>query len=707
MDKNYNHFSEKEIYALWEKRCLFNPDSFPSKKKPFSIIMPPPNANDPLHVGHARFVTISDILIRYFRMKGYKTLWVPGADHAGIETQFVFEKKLREKGESRFDFTREELYQMIWNYVQENKALMIEQLKLLGSSCDWSRFKFTLDQDIINVVYSTFKKLYDAGLVYRGKKIINYCPRCGTSFSQLEVDYVEREDFLYYLDYETIHIATTRPETIFADVAVAVNPNDKRYKNLIGQYATIPIIKRKIPIIADRLVDPKFGTGALKITPAHDPVDFEIGLRHNLTPISVIDENGKIINSPEKYIGLNTTVAREEIVKDLDHFIVKTEKISHTVGTCYRDKGIIEPTLSDQWFIKVSPLVKLSLDAIKEKKVVFVHKRFERMAKHWYKNLKDWNISRQIVWGIRIPAFRCNSCTYWNITSGEIPDKCQYCGHTKLTQDPDTFDTWFSSGMWPFATLMTTRKDDFKTFYPTSVMVTAYDILPFWVIRMIMLGIFATGNIPFEKVLLYGLVRDKFGQKISKSKGNVINPIEMLEKYGADSVRNSLVWGTLIENDISLSEDNIRGQRNFANKIWNIARFIKISFSNYPGLVPKEPSKIRKRLNDEDRNILKKLQLTVKSVSNNIEKCKLSQAISCIYDFAWKDLADKYLEGNKSREDKDTFLCVLRFCFTNCIKILHPFMPFITESVWQQIKEISIDDSDTLAGSAWPTNRNL
>jgi len=297
MDKNYNHFSEKEIYALWEKRCLFNPDSFPSKKKPFSIIMPPPNANDPLHVGHARFVTISDILIRYFRMKGYKTLWVPGADHAGIETQFVFEKKLREKGESRFDFTREELYQMIWNYVQENKALMIEQLKLLGSSCDWSRFKFTLDQDIINVVYSTFKKLYDAGLVYRGKKIINYCPRCGTSFSQLEVDYVEREDFLYYLDYETIHIATTRPETIFADVAVAVNPNDKRYKNLIGQYATIPIIKRKIPIIADRLVDPKFGTGALKITPAHDPVDFEIGLRHNLTPISVIDENGKIINS--------------------------------------------------------------------------------------------------------------------------------------------------------------------------------------------------------------------------------------------------------------------------------------------------------------------------------------------------------------------------------------------------------------------------
>jgi len=429
MEPQYDHKRyEADIYKLWEESGAFSPTG---KGKPFTIIMPPPNANDPLHIGHAREVATQDILTRYHRMKGEPTLWLPGADHAGIETQFVFEKKLKEKGKSRFDYDRDTLYKMIWDYVQENMGTMKTQLKQLGASCDWTRFKFTLDTEIVKIVYKTFKKLYDDGLIYRGERIVNYCPRCGTAYSQLEVDYVERDDNLYYLDYGSITIATTRPETIFADVAVAVNPKDKRYANLMGKTAKIPLINREVPVIEDNLVDKDFGTGALKITPAHDPTDFEIGMAHKLPLISVIDEKGRMTGTPEKYIGMKAETAREEVVKDLQEagLIKKIKRIHHLVGTCYKDKGLIEPAVSKQWYLKVEPLVEQAITAIKNKDTKFIAKKFEKIAIHWLKNLKDWNISRQIVWGIRIPAYRCEKCLEWTTTDGSVPDRCNACGN--------------------------------------------------------------------------------------------------------------------------------------------------------------------------------------------------------------------------------------------------------------------------------------
>jgi valyl-tRNA synthetase len=690
--------------------------------------MPPPNANDPIHIGHARFVAVEDILTRYHRMKGEPTLWLPGSDHAGIETQFVFEKRLREKGKSRFDYDRDNLYKMIWDYVKDNTGVMESQLKTLGASCDWSRFKFTLDPEIVKIVNKTFKRLYDDGLIYRGERIVNYCPRCGTAFSQLEVNYVERDDPLYYLDYKTVTIATTRPETIFADVAVAVNPKDSKSSKLIGKTAIIPLINREIPIIADNLVDPEFGTGALKVTPGHDPTDFEIGQKHNLTKVSVIDSSGKMVNTPQKYTGMKVENARLEIVKDLEEkgLLIRTETIHHTVGTCYRDKGNLEPMISKQWFLKVEPLVKISLKALKDKKVTFVSKRYEKIARHWFKNLKDWNISRQIVWGIRIPAWRCDKCLKWTITDGKIPDNCGVCGHGKVNQDEDTFDTWFSSGQWPFATLLSSsiskiknppagragqksklnidvpETEDFDYFYPTSVMETAYDILPFWVIRMIMLGIYTTGKVPFEKVLIHGLVRDNKGEKISKSKGNVINPIDMAQKYGADALRMGIIWGALVENDISLSEDNIRGQRNFSNKIWNIARFMQMNFESIQFSIPFFPEKIRGKLSSDDKEILLKLKSLIKNTTNSLNKFRLSETAELIYKFIWNDLADKYLESIKNRNDKEITLSVFRHVLLVSLKLLHPFMPFVTEAIWKELKALRKYPDQLLITASWP-----
>ena len=689
MQSIYNHLAQEEqIYRLWEKSRAFVP-KIEKGKKPFTIIMPPPNASDPLHIGHARFITIEDVLIRYHRMKGEPTLWLPGADHAGIETQYVFEKKLAKEGKSRFDYDQETLYKMIWDYVMENKGIMESQLRELGASCDWSRNKFTLDPEITKIVYATFKRLADDDLVYRGERIVNYCPRCGTAFSQLEIDYLEREDNLYYLDYGPISIATTRPETIFADVAVAVNPKDKRYEKLVGKTAKIPLINREVPIIADNLVDITFGTGALKITPGHDSLDFEIGQKHSLPVISVIDERGKMTSSPEKYIGLKASLAREAVVKDLEEAgkVKKVEKLKHTVAVCYRDKGLIEPVISKQWFIKVEPLAKRALTAINKGVVRFSSKRFEKIAKHWLKNLKDWNISRQVVWGIRIPAWRCDKCLNWTVTTGEVPEKCPPCGHNKLSQDSDTFDTWFSSGQWPFATLQTTKAGDFDYFYPTSVMETGYDILPFWIIRMIMLGLYSTDKVPFYDVVLHGLVRDKEGQKISKSKGNAIDPIEMAERYGADALRMGLIWGALIENDISLSEDNIRGQRNFANKIWNIARFVLM-----------ESKGKRVKRNADDIEIVKELKTTEKKVSRLLDKYRLNEAAEEIYDFIWHKFADAYLE--KTKERRPEAQKTLEYVLQESLKLLHPFMPFVTEAIWQE--GLSRFDSPTLIEASWP-----
>lgn len=723
MNKIYEHNKfEKNIYSIWEKSGAFSPRTDlvvlrgkPSKKilrqtrgKPFTIIMPPPNANASLHIGHARFVTIQDILTRYHRMKGEPTLWLPGTDHAGIETQYVFEKKLKEQGKSRFDYDQATLYKMIWDYVMENKHNTENQLRALGASCDWTRNTFTLDPKIIEIVYSTFKKLYDDGLIYRGERIINYCPKCGTSFSQLEVNYVERKDKLYYLNYDSITIATTRPETIFADSAVAVNPKDNKYKHLIGSTATIPLINRSIPIIADSLVEIGFGTDALKITPAHDPIDYEIGNKHKLSHISVIDTSGKMINTPRKYVGMKADVARDEVVKDLtnDKLLVKTEDITHSVGTCYKHGTAIEPMLSKQWFIKIKPLADAALKALKNKETIIVTPKYDKIARHWLKNLKDWNISRQIVWGIRIPAYKCQKCLEWNITNGIIPKKCFKCSGLVFQQDKDTFDTWFSSGQWPFATLQSRDKssikyqvssvkksNDFERFYPTSVMETAYDILPFWVLRMIMLGLYITGKSPFRHVLFHGLVRDKEGQKISKSKGNVINPLEMVEKYGADAVRMSLVWGTLVENDISLSEENIRGQRNFANKIWNIARYVLMEN-------PVKDYKYKMDKNTDNKDILKKLKITHIAINKNLDKYNLSEAASIIYNFVWYDFANIYIE--KTKTNRIVSQGCLQYVLVNSLKLLHPFMPYVTEAIWKEIKNYRKNPKQLLISSDWP-----
>lgn len=680
MDPVYDHNKyEADIYKKWEDSGAFTPE-VKHGKKPFTIIMPPPNASDPLHIGHAREVATQDALIRYHRMKGEPTLWLPGADHAGIETQFVFEKKLKEKGKSRFDFDRDTLYKMIWDDVQGNKKTMESQLRRLGASCDWKRFKFTLDPKIIKVVYKTFKSLYDEGLIYRGERIVNYCPRCGTAYSQLEVESVERDDKLYYLNYGPVTVATTRPETIFADVAVAVNPKDKRFEKFIGKSATIPLINRAVTVIADNLVDKDFGTGALKITPGHDATDFEIGTSHKLQVISVIDEKGRMINTPQKYIGMKAEDARAEVVKDLVEAgkLIKTEKIHHVVGTCYRDKGLLEPTVSKQWFIKVESLAKKAADSIKKKEVKFIARRYEKIALHWLANLRDWNISRQIVWGIRIPAFRCEKCLEWTITDGANPSECSSCHNKTLKQDEDTFDTWFSSGQWPFATLMTTKPGDFEYFYPTTVMDPAYDILPFWVIRMIMFGLYQTGRVPFTDVLLHGMVRDKNGVKISKSKGNVIEPIEMADKYGADALRVALIWGVLVENDNSLSEENINAQRKFSNKIWNATRFV-VQFTG-----------------EAKKNTLFEAQIKtiVHETTKHMEKYRLNQAIELLYADFWHWYCDEAIEKAKKGE---IGTAQLKSGLETFLKLLHPFMPFLTEKIWE-----NLGNKDLLIATSWP-----
>lgn len=691
---------EPQIYKKWEKNGFFKP-KIKSGQKPFTIIMPPPNANENLHIGHARFVVIEDVLTRYFRMKGVPTLWLPGADHAGIETQYVFEKKLAKEGKSRFDFDRQTLYKMIWDYVAENRGNMENQLRALGASCDWSRNMFTLDPRIIKIVYNTFFNLHDEGLIYRGERVVNYCVKCGTAFSQLEVNYEEREDKLYFLDYGPLAIATTRPETIFADVAVAVHPQDKRYKHLIGKLAVIPIINREVPIIADEAVQPDFGTGALKITPAHDVTDFDIGARHNLPSMTVVDKNGKMINVPKELEGLKPNAARETVEEKLTKLdkLVKTEKLNHTVGTCYRDGSIIEPMLEKQWFINVEPLAQETIRAIEEKKIKFAAKKFEKIALHWLTNLRDWNISRQIVWGIQIPAWRCQKCDDWTITKGEPPKKCVHCGAVKLTQDKDTFDTWFSSGQWPFAALKANSEKDYEYFYPTSVMETGYDILPFWVIRMAMLGIYETKNVPFENVLLHGLVRDKHGLKISKSKGNVIDPIEMVEKYGSDALRMGLLWGALVDNDVALSEEKIRGQKFFANKIWNASRFVMMNLTDYK-TVSRET--IEKSLTKDDKEIIKKLHETIKSVANSIEKYRLNDGAESIYNFFWKEFCDIYLEKAKVRikdgdKSKLSAQYTLNLVLTDSLKIMHPFLPFLTEHIWYHL-----GNKEALIITTWP-----
>jgi valyl-tRNA synthetase len=747
MDKIYNHKNvEEKIYKMWEKSGYFKPEINPIGK-PYCIVLPPPNANGALHFGHAMFV-IEDILIRYHRMKGESALWLPGADHAGIETQFVFEKKLKDQGKSRMDYDRETLYKMIDKYVNEHRGGIENQLRSLGFSLDWSREKYTLDPDIVSSVTKTFKKMYDEGLVYRDHRLVNYCTFDGTSFSDLEAVSMEREGTLYHIKFPVknggfITIATTRPETMVGDVAVMVNSKDKRYKNMIGKTAVLPIVDREIPIIADEYVDMDFGTGAVKVTPSHDFNDYEIAKKHKLSFPPVIGMDGKMKNT-KVVDGLYTKQARAKIVEVLKekNLLEKEEKHKMVVRTCYKCKNVLEPLPLEQWFVKVETLKKKAIEAVKRSKIKIAPKRFEKIYFDWMKNLRDWNISRQIVWGIRIPAYRCESSELraqsseltrkWFV-SIDSPENCQVCGKCDFEQDTDTFDTWFSSGQWPIVTLASDsslglraqgsglKKDasDFEKFYPTSVMETGYDLLKAWVSRMIMLGIYITGEVPFKDVLFHGLVNDPYGKKMSKSKGNVVNPLELVDQYGADAVRFALVYGNATGNDQALSYPKLDASRKFTNKLWNIARFIilchseLVSESKIPVNEMPNPSAdgrhdmkelLRLSNSKNDKDMVLKVENLAKEVTKDIEEYNFNYASEKLYDFIWHEFADIYIEEFKAQSSKlknpdESSFQILYSIFMVLLKLLHPFMPFVTEEIYHRLN--SSDGSIMI--SKWPT----
>lgn len=709
IDKTYEpNKVEQKIYKLWEKSGYFNPDKLPVKKgkskkakvKNFCIIMPPPNANGPLHFGHALFVALEDIMIRYHRMKGEKTLWLPGADHAGFETQVVFDKKLEKEGRNRFQINREKLYKEMLTFTLENKKIMKRQLKKLGASCDWSREKFTLDKNIVSETQNTFIDLYNDGLVYRGERIVNWCVKHQTSLSDLEIKYEERTDPLYFIKYGPLELATVRPETKFGDTAVAVNPKDKRYRQYIGKEIEIETLlgPAKIKVIADEAVDPEFGTGAVKVTPSHDPADFEIWQRHKNEippPIEVIDKYGQLNEKTGPYQGMKIIEARKKISEDLAKKGLldpsKTDyNYRHNVALCYKCKTTVEPRLIPQWFVKTKPLAKKAIEAVQKRKINFIPQRFEKVYFHWMKNIRDWNISRQIIWGIRIPAWFCGKCGEVAVSKNK-PRQCRSCKHRKFVQDPDVFDTWFSSGQWPFLALgyssrqpKSKIKSDYKNFYPTSVMETGWDILFFWVARMIMLGLYRTGKIPFKTVYLHGLVRDKDRKKMSKSIGNVIDPLGVAEVYGTDAIRMALVVGTTPGSDPIVSEEKIRGYRNFATKIWNVARFVLINYDS-------EFEKIKPRFAAKDKNYLKELQKVVKLVTKDMDEFRFHRAAERIYQYFWHTFADKIIEEAKPRlrsgnkiERASAFALIIQILQTS-LTILHPFMPYITEEVWQKL----------------------
>lgn len=674
---------EEKIYSEWEAKGYFNAEVDKSKE-PFSIILPPPNANGNLHLGHAMF-TYEDIMIRYKKMKGKSTFWLLGLDHAGIETQFVFEKHLKKQGKSRFDYSREELYEMIWDYVAENKKNIKGQMKRLGFALDWTREKFTIDPAVIKIVYGTFKKLHDAGLVYRAKKLINYCTNCGTSYSDLEVVYQERIDPLYYMKYGPFTLATVRPETKFGDTAVAVHPADKRYKSWIGKEITVDglIGPFKVMVVADEAVDPKFGTGAVKVTPAHDFNDYEIAKRHDLPMKQVIGFDGKLNELAGKYQGLRIFSARQQVVQDLKDrgMMVKVdEKYTHRVGTCYKCGRVLEPLPKEQWFIKVKPLAEAAKKLVDKKETVVYPARFKKRLIDILDNFIDWNVSRQVVWGIRIPAYRCGKKDEWFI-SEETPEKCRICGNCDFKQDSDTFDTWFSSAQWPFATLMTEGKEFFEYFYPTSVMETGHDILRAWVARMMMVGKFVTGKPPFKMVFLHGMVRDSKGQKMSKSKGNVIDPLIMVDKYGADALRCALIFGTTEGGDVALSEDKVKGMRNFANKIWNMGRFIWMNSQNAAQAEKKDFSVPKSVIKELD----KEFKLEKKRYLKTMDKHRFSEALGYVYEFLWHRFADYYIEQLKDGVINGNIeaLEALKKTYLESLIMLHPFMPFVTEAAWK------------------------
>jgi len=717
MDKSYKPQGiESKIYNMWENKKYFTPN-IDLSKKPFVIIMPPPNANGVLHIGHAIFVTIEDILIRYNRMKGNPTLWLPGADHAGIMTQVVYEKKLAKQEKTRFDLGRNEFSRQTYEFSMQNRETMKDQLRKLGASCDWSRERFTLEPDISQSVYYTFKKMYNDGLIYRGERIINWCPRCATALSDLEVKYEDKHSELVFIKYpiidsdEFITVATTRPETMLGDTAVAVNPKDKRYKDLLrkNKQIRLPLTQRIIPLIADERIDVEFGTGAVKVTPAHDPLDFEIGEKHKLARIKVIGKDGKMTEEAGKdYMGLRVIACREKVLKDLKglNLLIKQEPYDHSVGTCERCQAIIEPLSSEQWFVKTQELADKAIKAVEKKDIQFVPARFKNLYYHWMKNIKDWCISRQIWWGHRIPVWYCDCGEL--IVDDKPPKSCPKCKGTNLRQDPDTLDTWFSSGQWPFTTFGWPEKTkDYEYFYPTTVMETGWDILFFWVARMIMLGIYCTGKAPFKYVYLHGLVRDKDRQKMSKSKGNVIDPLGVVDSHGADALRMALIFGAGPGKDVIISEEKIIAHRRFANKIWNAARF---TFANL-GTDTKflEMKKEDLCFTKEDKWILSELDHIIVEVDKSFDVFNLHQAAKDVYAFFWHKFCDKTIEDIKKRIqnpkdeiDQTTAKWVLYNVFLESLKLLHPFMPFITEEIYQNLPK---RPKEALIIEDWPKSQ--
>lgn len=685
---------EDRIYKFWNDNNYFKAERDP-EKKPFTIVIPPPNVTGQLHMGHAFDETLQDILIRYKRMCGYSALWVPGTDHAGIATQIKVEENLRkEKGLTRHDLGREEFLKLVWAWKEKYGSTILNQLKKIGSSCDWSRLRFTMDEGCSRAVKEVFVNLYNKGLIYRGNRIINWCPHCITALSDAEVEYSEQAGHFWHIRYpvkesenEYVIIATTRPETLLGDSAVAVNPDDERYAGLVGKKLILPLVGREIPVVADEYVDKDFGTGCVKITPCHDPNDFEVGKRHNLEEILILDENAKINENGGKYQGLDRYEARKRIVEDLEKegYLVKVEEHTHNVGTCYRCKTTVEPITSKQWFVKMKPLAGPAIDVVKDGSVKFIPDRFSTNYINWMEGIHDWCISRQLWWGHRIPAYYCDECGE-TVVSKEDVSVCPKCGH-EMRQESDVLDTWFSSALWPFSTLgWPDKTEDFEYFYPTSVLVTGYDIIPFWVSRMIFSGVEHTGKAPFNTVFIHGLIRDNLGRKFSKSLGNGIDPLEMVEKYGADALRYTLIMGNSPGNDMRFSEDDIKAYRNFANKIWNAARFAM----NYLTI---DKTELPEKLEIEDEWILHQYNETVKSVRENLDKCELGVAAQKLYDFIWDKVCDWYIElikprlfeSNTNENTRISAQQTLCYVLTKTLALLHPFMPFITEEIWQSL----------------------
>jgi len=685
---------EEKWYTYWVEKGYFRAEPN-SLKEPFSIVIPPPNVTGSLHMGHALNNTLQDILVRFKRMRGYNCLWMPGTDHAGIATQNVVERELAKEGLDRHQLGREEFIRRVWEWKEKYGGVIINQLKKLGSSCDWGRERFTMDEGLSRAVREVFVHLYEDGLIYRGDYIINWCPRCHTALSDLEVDHQEVPTHLYHLRYplergEHVLVVTTRPETMMGDTAVAVNPHDKRYKNLINQYVILPVVTRRIPIIADDYVDPEFGSGALKITPAHDPSDFEIGQRHKLDVVRVIDGEGRMTAEAGPYAGMDRFECRERIIADFqrDGTLLKTEEYHHSVGHCYRCKTMVEPFLSKQWFVRTKPLAAPAIKAVEQGRTRIIPATWERTYFDWMHNIRDWCISRQIWWGHRIPAWYCEACSEV-IVAREEPQKCPHCGSSRLRQETDVLDTWFSSALWPFSTMgWPDATAELQLFYPTSVLVTGFDILFFWVARMMMMGLKFMGDVPFRDVYIHALVRDMEGQKMSKTKGNVIDPLVIIEKYGTDAFRFSLAAFAAQGRDIRLSEERIEGYRNFANKIWNAARFSAMNLEDYRD----DCTEIDlANCSIPDRWILARLNRVIAETTRALDEYRYNEGAQAIYHFIWHELCDWYLElikaylyhsdANRRAITQKTLVYVL----DKTLKLLHPFMPFITEEIWQHL----------------------